>query len=180
MGDPLNRTSLAEVTPPEWRRMGLHPVGRLDADTTGLLLFSSDGKLTQRLLHPKNEISREYEARVEGDASDPTLAERLAAGVETSEGTFPAMLLEQSEERVRLSVTEGKYRMVRRILANCGHPVTALHRVRYGEVRLGELGIGEGEHTSELPEAVAEWARAEALAANGGAKKPKRAKPPKK
>ena len=73
-GDPMGRESLEDTTPKEWRRMGLHPVGRLDADTTGLLLFSSDGKLTQRLLHPRSCIEREYVAQVEGDASVPNLA----------------------------------------------------------------------------------------------------------
>mmetsp|Transcript_56039 Transcript_56039/g.112288 ORF Transcript_56039/g.112288 Transcript_56039/m.112288 type:complete len:171 (+) Transcript_56039:450-962(+) len=167
MGDPSNRLSLLEFAPPKWKAMGLHPVGRLDADTTGLLLFSSDGALTQRLLHPDGGIEREYEAEVEGNplARIEELKDILALGVETSEGVFPATLLDATPNSVRLTVCEGKYRMVRRILANAGHPVTALHRRRYGKVVLDDLGTSEqarlpaGEFT-EVNGAALEWARA--------------------
>jgi len=178
MGDPMGRPSLKEVVPETWERMGLHPVGRLDADTTGLLLFSSDGALTQRLLHPSGGVEREYRAVVEGDATRPGLRDELSAGVETSDGTFPAVLLdaklqdvestnsedEDDESRsmvtstVRLMVKEGKYRMVRRILANTGHPVIDLHRVRYGGITLDELELPEGEFSEITAEATA-WAR---------------------
>eukprot|EP00616_Rhizochromulina_sp_CCMP1243_P003793 CAMPEP_0118991640 /NCGR_PEP_ID=MMETSP1173-20130426/52028_1 /TAXON_ID=1034831 /ORGANISM="Rhizochromulina marina cf, Strain CCMP1243" /LENGTH=263 /DNA_ID=CAMNT_0006942779 /DNA_START=36 /DNA_END=823 /DNA_ORIENTATION=- len=157
MGDPLGRPSLLEATPSNWKRMQLHPVGRLDADTTGLLLFSRDGQLTQYLLHPRNEVEREYVAQVDGDALRGDLREVLAAGVETSDGTFPAELVEQAEGRVRVMVKEGKYRMVRRLLANVGLPVVELHRVRYGPVRLEDLGIDVGEWAPVTGEAV-EWA----------------------
>jgi 23S rRNA pseudouridine2605 synthase len=176
MGDPMGRPSLKEVVPVTWERMGLHPVGRLDADTTGLLLFSSDGALTQRLLHPSGGVEREYRAVVEGDATRLGLREELSAGVETSDGTFPATLLDaklhdgslsNSEggepgsmvtSTVRLMVKEGKYRMVRRILANTGHPVIDLHRVRYGGVTLDELDIPEGQFSEITDEATA-WAK---------------------
>lgn len=176
MGDPMGRPSLKEAVPLAWERMGLHPVGRLDADTTGLLLFSSDGALTHRLLHPSGGVEREYRAVVEGDATRPGLREELSAGVETSDGTFPAILLdaqlldENAVEAgggeaqpavtsvVRVMVTEGKYRMVRRILANTGHPVLDLHRVRYGAVVLDELHLAEGEFTEVSAEATV-WAK---------------------
>jgi 23S rRNA pseudouridine2605 synthase len=176
MGDPVGRPSLKEVVPLSWERMGLHPVGRLDADTTGLLLFSSNGALTQRLLHPSGRVEREYRAVVEGDATRPELRGELSAGVETSDGTFPAVLLDAQlldgnaagagggEARpavtsvVRVMVTEGKYRMVRRILANTGHPVLDLHRVRYGAVVLDELNLAEGEFAEVTSEATV-WAQ---------------------
>ena len=85
--------------------------------------------------------------------------EVLREGVETSDGVFPATLLEQSEGEVRLTVMEGKYRMVRRILANVGLPVVGLHRVRYGAVELDQLGLQVGEHTAELPAEALEWAK---------------------
>jgi 23S rRNA pseudouridine2605 synthase len=190
MGDPSGRPSLKDFVPPEWERMGLHPVGRLgssvavfarcsffhptyftqppppphplsrpqDADTTGLLVFSSDGQLTQRLLHPSGGIEREYLATVEGDALRADLGATLAAGVATADGTFPAALLEQGPHTVRLAVTEGKYRMVRRILNNAGLPVTALHRLRYGAVVLADLDLPAGQWCHVPPDAAA-WAK---------------------
>ena len=128
---------------------GMHPVGRLDADTTGLILFSSDGTLTQRLLHPRHEISKEYVATVEGgDKLDQTeLRNKLRSGVETTEGVHVAELINVSFENnslatVRLTVQEGKHRMVRRMLANCGHPVIELKRERHGKILLEDLPEG--------------------------------------
>ena len=72
----------------------MHPVGRLDADTTGLLLFSADGKLTQALLNPNSKIPRIYDAYVENEVNHAKLLEQLAAGVKTTDGNFPALLLE--------------------------------------------------------------------------------------
>ena len=142
MNDDWNRESLADVLPEEWIGK-LHPVGRLDADTTGLLIFSSDGKITQKLLHPNHAVEREYLATVENPVNAGSLRKVLAEGVTTAEGVVQAELLEVSGQCVRLSVTEGKYRMVRRVLANSGHPVVSLHRLRYGEIRLGKLPEGE-------------------------------------
>eukprot|EP00435_Cladocopium_sp_Y103_P015184 s3563_g3.t1 len=134
-----------------------HPVGRLDRDTTGLLLFSRDGVLTSKLLAPTSEVPRCYEAVVEGDATrplevgGPTLQEKLGKGVITQEGIFDAQLLgaERIEEgatgaksKVTLEVSEGKYRMVRKMLYNCGHAVLELHRVSYGALKLGNLEVG--------------------------------------
>ncbi len=154
MDDDWGRTSLVGALPERWEGR-LHPVGRLDADTTGLLLFSADGQITQRLLHPRRGIEREYRATVEG-APDPSLVDRLAAGIETAEGLACARVTHIEADEVRLVVTEGKHRMVRRMLANAGHPVLALHRVRYGEVHLGALP--EGEVREATPEELA-WAR---------------------
>ena len=142
MNDAWGRTSLDDVLPERWRGQ-LHPVGRLDADTTGLLMFSADGKLTQRLLHPKHGVEREYIAVVENPVDADQLKARLAAGVETSDGVFPAELLSADGQSLRVAVQEGKYRMVRRILANSGHPVLNLHRIRYGEFLIGDLPEGQ-------------------------------------
>lgn len=139
--DPWGRTDLAEVLPEPWRKH-LHPVGRLDADTTGLLLFSSVGTLTQRLLHPKYQIPREYVAHIEGQVTPEMLA-HIEGGVETTEGVFAGVIRDSGEDWIRLSVTEGKYRMVRRMLANAGGPVVALKRYNYGGVNLGEMEEGQ-------------------------------------
>jgi len=101
MGDPIGRPNLEDTLPPRLAKL-FHPVGRLDADTTGLLLFSIDGQLTQRLLHPSGNVQREYLATVElegegeggkGKFDEAKLRETLKEGVETADGTYPAELL---------------------------------------------------------------------------------------
>jgi len=141
--DPWGRADLTGAVA-EWLRQGLHPVGRLDADTSGLLLLCADGTLTQRLLHPKRGVEKVYRARVEG-TPDAALEARLLAGVDTAEGTFAALsvTLDPEVSEVELVVTEGKHRMVRRMLANAGHPVEALVRLRFAGLTLGALEVGE-------------------------------------
>lgn len=160
MRDDQNRPDLSSVLPLPWQK-SLHPVGRLDADTTGLLLFSRDGDLTHRLLHPKYVVEREYVADVENAVDADALGAQLAEGIETIEDGEPLIvqgkLLGVSGQTVRLVVTEGKYRMVRRVLANAGHPVVRLHRTRYGAVVLDELEIEEGEAV-EIEGGPLEWA----------------------
>lgn len=261
MRDDWGRASLEELSLEFPFLKSMHPVGRLDADTSGLLLFSSDGALTQALLHPSSGIPREYRALVVGDVDPPKLTEVLRAGVRTTEGVFSAELLncrptpelvplvdvlppppadfpnrapgvrptttsilqgknsgqggtvrsaaggtrgkrdaaassnslgsgddedeadrvavdpafivtnDSGQQAVRtsevvLSVTEGKYRMVRRVLHNAGHSVLRLHRVRYGAVDLSDLE--EGEVRAVSPEEKA-WAEALRSRRPGGA-----------
>jgi 23S rRNA pseudouridine2605 synthase len=147
MDDPWGRATVATLLGPSLST-GMHPVGRLDADSSGLLLFSSDGTLTQRLLHPRRLVAKEYVATVSG-APDGRLADVLSAGVATEEGVHRATLVDVQGPVVTLVVTEGKHRMVRRMLANVGLPVTDLHRVRFGEVRLGTLAPGELRSATE-------------------------------
>lgn len=146
MADDHGRADLSAALPPPWGGK-LHPVGRLDAETSGLLLFALDGKLTQWLLHPRRAIERTYVAVVEG-APDEALSAALAAGVETSDGVFSARVEQIEGAVVRLTVTEGKHRMVRRMLANAGHPVLELTRVRYGGFELGALPVGEAREAT--------------------------------
>ena len=130
----------------DWLPHRYHIVGRLDLDTHGLLLFSTDGALTQHLLHPKRGIEREYVAKVAGEPT-PDLIEILASGVETSVGLAKARVLSIEGDRVRLVVTEGRNRVVRRMLHNAEYSVLDLQRVRYGTVELGDLSVG---HTRPL------------------------------
>lgn len=138
--DPFGRPCLSTVAR-ELLALGLHPVGRLDAQTDGLLLFSREGRITQHLLHPKRAVPRTYRAIVEGAPSIDLVA-RLAAGIETTDGTFCAELHTIEGSTLTLTVTEGKHRMVRRMLANAGHPVVALRRLKFGPFSLGELASG--------------------------------------
>lgn len=152
MDDPWGRATVASLLG-DALAGSMHPVGRLDQDSSGVLLFSSDGQLTQRLLHPKRAVEKEYLATVEGTAP-ADLGAQLAAGVETEEGIHVAKLVSAEGNQVRLVVTEGKHRMVRRMLANLGLPVTALVRLRFGPVELGALASGE---LRELDEAELAW-----------------------
>ena len=136
------------MIPPLWRGR-LHPVGRLDADTTGLLPFCADGAITQHLLHPRRAYEREYTATVE-PAPREGLAALLAAGVRTADGVHTARVVSIVGSDVRLVVTEGRHRMVRRMLANAGHPVIALHRLRFGPFELGPLPVGEWRPATEV------------------------------
>ena len=139
IGDPMGRVSLIDVIPGHVLER-YHPVGRLDADTSGLLIFSRFGALTQRLLHPKHGLHRSYRATCEVPFTS-VHTQALESGVQTSLGTFAAVVHETSDTMIELSVTEGKYRMVRRMLANVGQPVSQLTRIKYGPFRLGTLPI---------------------------------------
>lgn len=134
--DPWGREGVDAVLPARWRE-ALHPVGRLDKDTSGLLLFSSDGQLTQRMLHPKHAAPRRYKAGVEAVPDD--LGERLAAGVSTADGVARATLEAVDGQTVTVVIREGRHRIVRRMLHNAGASVVTLHRLSHGEVTLGDL-----------------------------------------
>ena len=121
----------------------LYPVGRLDAETTGLILLTNDGELAERLMHPRYGVSRTYRARVRGEPSTEALRE-LAAGVELDDGvTAPAEVRRLEDGRVELTLREGRNRQVRRMLEAVGHRVTALERVGLAGLELGGLRPGE-------------------------------------
>lgn len=141
VGDPLGRDNLATIAA-DLLALGLHPVGRLDHDSEGLLAFSRDGALTQRLLHPRHAVPKRYRALVQG-ALPADLGARLAAGVPTADGPATATLIAiEPPNTVVLSVTEGRHRIVRRMLANLGLPVQRLIREELGELSLGALAVG--------------------------------------
>ncbi|CAM9643687.1 unnamed protein product [Ectocarpus sp. 13 AM-2016] len=159
LSDDWDREDLSDVLPKSLL-LKHHPVGRLDADSSGLLLLSSDGALTHRLLNPRFEVEREYVASVdvppEGEEPGDSLVTALNEGITTADGVYRADVPAISGRDVRVVVREGKNRMVRRMLANAGYPVLELRRERYGKVLLGDLP--EGEHVPVSGEAL-EWAR---------------------
>src|SRR4051794_19211017 len=119
------------------------PVGRLDADTTGVLLLTNDGELAHRLAHPRYEIDKVYVADVEGEPSDEALR-ALEQGIALEDGpTAPASARRLRPGRVELTIHEGRTHQVKRMLAAVGHPVTRLHRSRYGPLDKGSLTPGE-------------------------------------
>lgn len=141
--DRRQRTVMDIVTP-EMRRMGLFPVGRLDKDTSGLLLLTNDGEFAHRVISPKSEVEKLYYAEVEGKADlEDVLA--FEQGLVLGDGTrcLPAKLELLGEGRCHVTVMEGKYHQVRRMLASRGKPVRELRRIAIGALRLdGELGAG--------------------------------------
>ncbi len=142
--DTPGRPTVVDLVPDEPRVV---PVGRLDVDTEGLLLLTNDGDLANALMHPRYGIEKEYLAEVDA-VPTPKHVGHLRRGVELEDGLArakSARVAGRSGERgaVRLVMTEGRKREVRRLLAAVGLPVTRLVRVRVGEVRLGRLSPGE-------------------------------------
>ncbi len=141
------------LLPRHLRARGLFPVGRLDADVTGLLLLTDDGAFAHRVASPRAEIKKVYEVRTDGPLG-PADAERLAAGVTAPDGTAyrPALLALDGADPTGASVTvtEGKYHEVKNLLAACGRRVLAMRRVAIGGLRLDEkLGPGEARPVSK-------------------------------
>ena len=128
------------------------PVGRLDRDSTGLLLFTNDGDLANRLTHPRYEVAKVYEAKLDRPLDSPALA-RLRQGVPLEEGLArPEEVEVLSSGVVRLLLREGKKREVRRIFEKLGRRVTELCRISFGPLRLGDLPAGQGRFLR--PEAI--------------------------
>jgi 23S rRNA pseudouridine2605 synthase len=148
--DPRGRPTVVGLVGHERRVV---PVGRLDADTTGALLLTNDGPLAHRLMHPRYEVDKVYEAEVEGEPSDQALAQ-LAEGVELDDGrTSPAKVDRFSSSRIELTIHEGKKHQVKRMLQAVGHPVRRLHRSRYAGLTLD--GLAPGEWRELTPDEVA-------------------------
>lgn len=142
--DPHAERDLRSLLPPGPR---VFPVGRLDRDTEGLLVLTNDGELAHRLAHPRHAVEKEYLAEVDGAPTARQLS-RLKRGVELDDGVarvVDARDAGRSGERgaVRIVMTEGRKREVRRLLAAVGLPVRRLVRVRVGSLRLGTLAPGE-------------------------------------
>jgi len=138
--DPQGRPTVVELVPPEPRVV---PVGRLDADTTGALLLTNDGKLAHRLAHTRYGVEKTYEAEVEGDPDEHAL-QQLRDGIELDDGrTAPARARRLAPGRVELVLHEGRKHQVKRMLAAIGHPVLRLHRAAYAGLTLEGLEPGE-------------------------------------
>jgi len=126
----------------------LYPVGRLDIDTTGLILLTNDGELANRLTHPSFQVSKTYRATLAGGPVSAGALEMLRGGVELEDGrTAPAVVrpapgARRSESVIELTISEGRNRQVRRMCAAVGHPVAALQRIAFGPLLLGDLEAG--------------------------------------
>lgn len=141
--DPADRTVM-ELLPAELKNKELKPVGRLDKATEGLLLFTNDGDLLHKLISPKNEIPKIYYARHEGQAGEADIA-AFAEGLVLRDGTecLPAKLEPLGPGESLITVCEGKYHQVRRMMAARGMPVDYLERREEGMLTLGDLPRGQ-------------------------------------
>ena len=140
--DPREKTVM-ELLPPEIRHLDLKPVGRLDKATEGLLLFTNDGDLLHRLISPKKEVPKVYYAQHEGTATERDIA-AFADGLTLGDGTkcLSAKLEPIGPGESLITVCEGKYHQVRRMMASRGMTVTYLERRREGSLTLGDLPRG--------------------------------------
>lgn len=155
MRDPQRRRTVADLVKSPGHR--LFPVGRLDAQTSGLLLFTDDGDLALRLTHPRWGVEKEYLVTVEGQPGRET-REALLEGVFVEGRTSRLERLRPAEEfgppaegqtRWLVVIREGRHHVVRNLFAAVGHPVVGLHRVRVGPLTLGRLGRGRARRLAE-------------------------------
>ncbi|MGL4609467.1 MAG: pseudouridine synthase [Trueperaceae bacterium] len=138
--DERGRKTVLELLP---NVPGLHPVGRLDMDSEGLLLLTTDGDLTLRLTHPRYEHEKEYRVWCkEGEVQAGELS-LLEKGLELDDGPARAVVAKRAEDGCKLVIAEGRNRQVRRMLAKVGYNVTRLVRTRVARLELGELPSGQ-------------------------------------
>ncbi len=141
VSDPQGRPTVVSLV--QHSRERLYPVGRLDAETTGLILLTNDGELAYRLTHPSFEVARVYRAHVRRPPVREPALRRLREGVLLDDGmTAPAGARRLTPDRIEITLHEGRKRQVRRMLDAVGHPVVSLERVAFGPLRLGDLPPG--------------------------------------
>ncbi len=157
--DTHGRPTVVELVGEERR---LYPVGRLDADSSGLILLTNDGELANRLTHPRYEVPKTYRVRVGGGPVGERALRALRAGVDLEDGpTAPARVQrltgegsrsatrEGEGDELELTIREGRNRQVRRMCEAVGHPVLALQRIAFGPLRLGDLQPGAHRRLGE-------------------------------
>ena len=145
--DSHGRPTVVELVPDAGVR--LYPVGRLDADSSGLIVLTNDGALAQRLTHPSFEVPRTYRVSVGGPPLGARALRSLREGVTLEDGrTAPAQARRLGPHELELTLREGRNRQVRRMCAALGHPVGALQRTAFGPLRLGRLRPGASRRLS--------------------------------
>ena len=173
LNKPLNVTSTARepgrrraVTDLVTSERRLYPVGRLDADSTGLILLTNDGELANRLTHPRFEVPKTYRAKLRGRIGDREI-ERLERGVKLDDGpTAPAKVKRLGPDEIEITIHEGRNRQVRRMLQKVGNEVRDLQRVGFASLQLGDLPAGKARPLTRS-EVKRLWKDAGAVAASG-------------
>lgn len=137
--EPGRRRAVVDLVPSAMR---LYPVGRLDVDSTGLILLTNDGELANRLSHPRYEVPKTYRVEMSRRVSDRDIA-RLARGVTLEDGpSAPAEVIRTGPNGIEITIREGRNRQVRRMAEAVGNRVTGLERVGFGSLELGRLPVG--------------------------------------
>jgi 23S rRNA pseudouridine2605 synthase len=148
--DPQGRPTVVDYVADTER---LYPVGRLDVDTTGLILLTNDGDLANKLTHPRYGIAKTYRVKVVKPPVKPHQLELLRKGVELDDGmTAPAMARRIAADTIEITIREGRNRQVRRMVEAVGHRVKTLQRIQFGPLKLG--GLAEGTHRRLNPREV--------------------------
>ncbi len=138
--DPQGRPTVVSLVPSQTR---LYPVGRLDIDTTGLILLTNDGSLAHHLTHPSFEVPKTYRAVVARPPVREAALRALRTGVELEDGrSAPARVERVASDAIELTIHEGRKRQVRRMCEQVGHPAKVLVRIKFGSLELGVLPLG--------------------------------------
>jgi 23S rRNA pseudouridine2605 synthase len=146
--DTHGRPTVVQLVPSNRR---LYPIGRLDADTTGLILLTNDGELAERLTHPRYGVEKVYRARVRPARVTPAALQALRDGVELEDGrTAPARARQLSTGVLEIAVREGRKRQVRRMIEAVGHRVQELERVAFGPLGLRGLERGQSRRLKDV------------------------------
>jgi 23S rRNA pseudouridine2605 synthase len=164
--DPQRRPTVVGLVPKSETRR-LYPVGRLDIDTTGLILLTNDGELAHRLMHPSFEIDKTYRATIRNPPIGDRAVRQLRQGVDLDDGrTAPARVRRITPDTIEITIHEGRKRQVRRMFERVGHVVQRLERIAFGPLTLGTLEPG---HVRKLTDA--EYARLKSLSAGTAARR---------
>jgi 23S rRNA pseudouridine2605 synthase len=138
--DPQRRPTVVSLVPSGAR---LYPVGRLDIDTTGLILLTNDGELAHRLTHPSFQVPKAYRVVVGRSPVREDALTALRSGVELDDGlSAPARVVRLKADTIEITIREGRKRQIKRMCEQVGHPVKRLERVRFGSLELGDLKPG--------------------------------------
>ncbi|MBV9715827.1 MAG: rRNA pseudouridine synthase [Solirubrobacterales bacterium] len=173
--DPQGRPTVVSLIPASVR---LYPVGRLDRDTTGLILLTNDGELAHRMTHPRFEVEKTYRVKVAPAPVRDAAVRALRAGVRLEDGlTAPARVRRLAPDTLEITLREGRKRQVRRMCELVGHPVRRLERVAFGPLSLGELKPGAFRRLGDA-EVQALFSAAEGTRRCAGASSARPAPPP--
>lgn len=150
-----NKRTVTDIIPPHLMRKSLFPVGRLDRDTTGLLIITDDGEYAHKLMSPNHEINKTYVAGLSDILTDEAIS-KIEGGIVLADGTqcLEAKVVKLGEKTAQITISEGKYHQVKRMFAAAGNHVETLRRISIGRLQLDE-SLAEGECREMTDEEVA-------------------------